>query len=383
VRLTRPDPYLLHKLASPLAYIAPAEQPFRPDREPPGTGPYRVDDFDPQRGVELTRNPCFRVWSQDARPDGLADRILVQVSGDVRAQVAAVQRGDLDAVTLADAFGTSVSQSEIRALSTRYPDRMHTSATPSLFFMWMNVHEPPFDDPRVRRALNYAVDRQLVAELEGGAPIALPACHHVAPGHPGYAPECVYTRDPRAGGIWSGPDVERAHSLIERSHTAGRQVTVSVPSDKLRVGRYIARLLESLGYRSRLRDLGEYGDFHGYVADSRNGAQVGTDGWAADFPTPTDFTTPFTCASYMPRSPTNVNLSGYCNKGFERRIDAAVRARGAEADALWHRAYRYLARSASAAPLVNRRGVVFVSERLSNYQHHALFGVLLDQAWVR
>ncbi len=383
LRLTRPDPYLLYKLASPLAYIAPAEQPFRPDHVPPGTGPYRIDDFEAQRGVELSRNPYFRVWSHDARPDALADRILVRVAENPHKQIAAVERGDLDVVTLADAFGASVPSDEMEALFTRYPERLHTSATPSLFYLWMNVHEPPFDDVRVRRALNYAVDRELVADVEGGDPLALPACHHAAPGHPGYAPECDYTRDPRHGGIWRGPDLERAHSLIERSHTAGQHVTVSVPSDKLRVGRYLAKLLERLGYRSRLRDRGDYPDYRDYVADSRNGAQLGTDGWAADFPTPTDFTTPFRCDTYIPRSPENVNLSEYCDKGLERRIGAALSAHGAEADALWHGAYRYLARSAPAAPLVNRRGAVFVSERLGNYQHHPLFGVLLDQAWVR
>jgi peptide/nickel transport system substrate-binding protein len=184
-------------------------------------------------------------------------------------------------------------------------------------------------------------------------------------------------------GLWSGPDLERAQALIKASRTAGRQVTVSVPSDELRVGRYIARLLETLGYRSRVRVLGAYGDYHSYVADSRNGAQVGTDGWAADFPSPADFTTPFRCENYRPRSQANVNLSGYCDDGFERRIDAALTARGAEADTRWHAAYRYLARSAAAGPLVNRRGAVFVSERLGNYQDHPLFGVLLDQVWVR
>ena len=156
-----------------------------------------------------------------------------------------------------------------------------------------------------------------------------------------------------------------------------------MPSEKVRVGRYLGQLLGSLGYRSRLRALGGYFDYRAVVADSRNGAQIGTEGWAAEFPTPADFTTPFTCASYAPRSPDNTNLSQYCDKGFERRTDAALRARGAEADTLWHAAYRYLSRSAPAAPLVNRRGVVFVSERLGNYQHHPLYGVLLDQAWVR
>jgi peptide/nickel transport system substrate-binding protein len=377
LRLERPDPYLLYKLASPLAYVAPAEHAFA-DREPAGTGPYRVVDFDPRRGVELTRNPYFRVWSQDARPDGFADRIRVQVTDEP----GAVERDGLDIVTLANAFGTLVPPEAIRALAARHPERLHTNATPSLFHLWLNVHEPPFDDVRVRRAVNYAIDRRLVAELEGGDPLARPACHFVAPGHPGYTPACGYTRDPLAG-IWSAPDLDRAHALIERSHTAGRQVTVSVPAEKRRVGRYIARLLEDLGYRSRLRLFPDYGTFHGYVADSRHRAQLGTDGWAADFPSPADFTTPFTCDTYLLRSPANVNLAGFCDRELERRIDAAVAARGSDADSRWRGVYSHLARSAPAAPLVNRRGAVFTSARLGNYQHHPLFGVLLDQVWIR
>ena len=37
----------------------------------------------------------------------------------------------------------------------------------------------------------------------------------------------------------------------------------------------------------------------------------------------------------------------------------------------------------SAVRNTARRGAVFVSERVGNYQHHPLFGVLLDQLWVR
>ena len=283
---------------------------------------------------------------------------------------------------LADAFGSNVPPRELETLLARQPDRLHATATPSLFFAWMNVHEPPFDDVRVRQAINYAVDRELIAELEGGDPIASPACHFVAPGHPGYAPECGYTRNPRRG-IWSGPDIERALALVERSRTAGQAVTVSVPDDKARVGRYLTRLLERLGYRSRLRVRGPYGRYHGYVADSDNRAQIGTDGWAADFPSPSDFTTPFVCATFRPRTSENSSLSQHCDGRFEGLITAASDARGADADALWHAAYRRLARSAPAAPLLNRRGAVFVSERVGKDQMVPFFGVLLDQLWVR
>ena len=381
LHLERADPYLLYKLANPLGYVAPTEQPFRRDRPSPGTGPYRIVAFDAEHGAELTRNPYFRVWSQDARPDGLADRIRAVVE-DTRAAVRAAERGDVDVVTLADPFGTRVPPAQIDAITARYIDRVHTNATPSLFFLWLNVHEPPFDDVRVRRAVNYAIDRRRVAELEGGDPLAQPACHFVAPGHPGYEPTCTYTREPRAG-IWSAPDIERARALIDRSQTAGRAVTVVVPSEKRAVGRYIARLLARLGYHSRLRVFAEYGDFHEYVADSRHHAQVGTDGWAADLPVPNDFTVPFTCASHVPRSPANFNLAQFCDRSFERRIDAARAASGRAADAGWRDVFAYLARSAPAAPLVNRRGAGLTSARLGNYQHHPLFGVLLDQVWVR
>jgi peptide/nickel transport system substrate-binding protein len=382
LRLNRPDPYILHRLAYPLAYVVPAEQPFGGDREPPGTGPYRVVDFDPERAAELTRNPYFRLWSHDARPDGLADRIRVQVEQDPGAGDSAAEGGDVDVRALADVFGALVPRTQIDALATRHPERLHTSATPSLFHLWMNVHEPPFDDVRVRRALNYAIDRRLIADLEGGDSLARPACHFVAPGHPGYTPTCRYTRDPRPG-IWSAPDMERARALIERSHTAGQQVTVSMPAEKRRVGRYLAGLLRRLGYRSRLRVFADYGEFHDYVADSRHRPQLGTDGWAADFPSPKDFTTPFSCDAYVPRSSANVNLSEFCDRGLERRIDAALAARGHDADARWRDIYSRLARSAPAAPLVNRRVAIFTSARLGNYQHHPLFGVLLDQVWVR
>ncbi len=39
--------------------------------------------------------------------------------------------------------------------------------------------------------------------------------------------------------------------------------------------------------------------------------------------------------------------------------------------------------SAPAVPLVNRRSVTLVSERVGNYQHHPVYGTLFEQLWVR
>ena len=80
VHLTAPDAEFLHKLTLPVASVVPADSPprFARRRALPGTGPYRIADFHPQRGGRLVRNPEFEVWSQDARPDGFPDEIVIE-----------------------------------------------------------------------------------------------------------------------------------------------------------------------------------------------------------------------------------------------------------------------------------------------------------------
>ena len=58
-----------------------------------------------------------------------------------------------------------------------------------------DLRMPPFDDVRVRRALNLAVDRAKVERLIGlGAP---PTCQILPPNFPGYVPTAVHARTGR------------------------------------------------------------------------------------------------------------------------------------------------------------------------------------------
>ena len=198
IRLTEPDPEILHKLAFPTAYVAPAAHPFGSRVPPPGTGPYRFASYDRRRGARLVRNPHFRVWSQDARPDGFADEIVVRARelDQIDAQIADVQRGAADFVIVDDGSGGPLEPARFAALKRRSPGRLFTDAVPGLKYMFLNVRTPPFDDPRVRQALNYAVDRRAIADLTGGPDLADPTCQILPPGFPNYAPTCRYTLDP-------------------------------------------------------------------------------------------------------------------------------------------------------------------------------------------
>ena len=79
IRLRRPDPDLLWKLALPLTAVVPASTPRRVirDRAPLGTGPYRIERFVDGRSEVLVRNPHFRSRGTDGIGAGFADRIEV------------------------------------------------------------------------------------------------------------------------------------------------------------------------------------------------------------------------------------------------------------------------------------------------------------------
>ncbi|MFL5854115.1 MAG: ABC transporter substrate-binding protein [Solirubrobacteraceae bacterium] len=380
IHLTRPDGEFLERLADPLAFVVPAAHPFG-GAPPPGTGPYRVVSYGQNRGARLVRAPRFRAWAPGARPDGFADEIVVRVNPDRDARVAAVQRGEADIVLAVDQFGGRVP-TNLRGLETGHAGQLYTDPAPELDYMFLNVRTPPFDDVRVRRALNYAVDRRRIAELAGGPDLAQPTCQLLPPGFSTYTPSCRYTQHPGPGGGWSAPDLERARRLIAQSGTRGARVTVWINREKRGMARYFVTLLRELGYRSSLRVFPDYPTYRAAMAHSRAPAQMGIDGWAADAAVPSEFTPPFRCAAIVPRSADNGNLAGFCDRGLEARIEAAQAARGPHADTLWRHVYRDLEIAAPAVPLVNRRSITFVSKRVGNYQPHPKWATLLEQLWV-
>jgi peptide/nickel transport system substrate-binding protein len=385
IHLARPDADFLDALAMPFAYVAPKDHPFGPTVSPPGTGPYRVASYDPLRGVRLVRNRRFHVWSQDARPDGFADEIAVRFDG-AKAQVAAVERGAADVDVVSGAFGEGLSAARVRALATRHPGQVHTNAAAELDYMFLNVHTAPFNDVRVRRAINYATDRRTTAELAGAPELAQSTCQILPPGHAGYTPSCRYTLSPNTAGTWIAPDLETAHRLIEQSGTRGMKVTVWTFKAKRKIGRYFAKLLERLGYRSALRVAPDFYAHLAVVRDPRTRAQMGIQGYAADHAAASTMMAPFACRSVPSAEPEpvpNQNDSEFCDSEIEARIKKARAARDPRAKQLWQGVYSRLAEAAPAVPFVNHRNVALVSRRVGNYQYHPLWGTLLDQLWVR
>jgi hypothetical protein len=77
-------------------------------------------------------------------------------------------------------------------------------------------------DVRVRRAINFAIDRSKIASLLGGN--YQPTCQLLPPYFPGYRRYCPYTLNRNPAGLWNAPNLAQAEHLIAASHTRGTPI---------------------------------------------------------------------------------------------------------------------------------------------------------------
>ena len=387
--LTRPDPNFLVNLAQPTAFVVPAETPAEDvgTRALPATGPYMVQTFVPKRRIAAVRNPRFREWSRAAQPDGYPDTIEWTLAGEAGspigedAAVDAVLRGQ------ADLYNDQPPADRIDELTTRYTSQTHLWPYQGSFLMYLNTRVPPFDDPRVRRAISYAVDRRAVKELYPGP--AVISCQLLPPNFPGYQPYCPFTLDPSPAGAWTAPDRATAARLIKESGTSGTNVTVWSHAYFDDISRYFVKLLDKLGYHARLRTVGDnsqagFNQFYGHLADSRNKAQIGTY-YTVGFPSPAEATSVLRCEAFVSNSGNNGNISEFCSQELEGRIEHALSLQAtdpAKAGSAWAAVDRQIADQAPVIGLLVPQGVDLVSKRVGNYQLNPVWGIILSQLWV-
>ncbi|MFF7455370.1 ABC transporter substrate-binding protein [Kitasatospora sp. NPDC008115] len=131
-----------------LGYIS--EAPAAPDAPAVGSGPYTVESVQPGVSVTLNRNPSY--WGAK----GHADKLVYKVLPDSDSRYQSLRSGDADLV-----WGETPSQ-----LKQAAADGLRAVTGPgSTSTVLFNTKAAPFDDPKVRKALQHAVDRSAVEKI--------------------------------------------------------------------------------------------------------------------------------------------------------------------------------------------------------------------------
>ncbi len=383
--LRQPDPNFLVSLAWPTASIVPADTPLSERPAPlPSTGPYMFERFSPSDGIVLVRNPRFVAWSSEAQPDGYPDAIKWRAVPNGQDGSLQVQSG------AADWVADPLTAQRLAYLATGLPAQLHVAASTETFFEFMNTTTPPFNDPSVRRAVNLATDRQAVVAAYGGELQARITCQVVPPSFAGYVPYCPYTVDPSSDGVWRGPDLATARSLIDAAGVRGETVTVyglDLPGHR-EVAQYFAALLRQLGFRAtaRLMTLDGFWGSSG-ILNGPSHIQMAGFWFSTEEPTAAEIIPgAFTCPDY-PGVVYQAYPSEFCDRGLDALVTKALatQARGdsAGANAMWSTIDQRIVDESPAIAAFNPTDVEFVSSRVGGFQHHPVLQVILDQLWVQ
>jgi peptide/nickel transport system substrate-binding protein len=380
--LTAPDAEFFDKIAFVHAVTLPANAPPKDAGVTPipGTGPYKVASYDPNHALRLVRNPYFKAWNSAAQPDGYPDEILYSFGPTATAEVTAIENGQTD--WMFDQPPTD-RQGEI---AKRYPAQLHLSPETGIYYASMNVNLAPFNDLRVRQAINYAVNRHAAVIAFGGPALATPTCQVLPPGIPGYVHYCPYTKSP--GARWTAPDLQKAISLIKQSGTAGQSVTFIAddsPAGRT-IGAYMQSVLNGLGYKAALKIISANIEYN-YLQNSKNRVQIGLSYWLQDYPAPSDFLNVlYSCASFRPGSDSSINMSEFCDRGIDALMQKAMATSITDpqaANALWAEADRRVTDMAPAVMLFVPKQINFVSQRVGNYTFNPQGFLLFSQLWVQ
>jgi YVTN family beta-propeller protein len=377
------DPEFLERLALVWAVAVPAGTPDHDiGRHPlPATGPYEIASYSPAHQVTLVRNHYFHEWSHAARPDGYPDRIVWRIGASPSAEVTAVEQGR------ADYSLDAPPPDRLGEVQTRFASQLHPNPNDVTAALFLNTRVAPFNDIRVRRALSYAVNRREVTRLIGQA--SQPTCQLLPPYVPGYQRHCPYTLNPNPAGTWSAPDLAKARFLISASHTGGMSITIwSEPIygiDYTATGRYIVSLLDSLGYRARLKTFAAGDTSYQRFSDPRTRGQAIFFTAASAYTAASEFIQFLFSCQFFPGS----NVSEFCSPRLDATMQSAFAAEGLEgantpaAAELWASADRQITDQAPLVPLVTPSWLDFVSQRVGNYQYDSVQGALIDQMWVK
>jgi peptide/nickel transport system substrate-binding protein len=127
----------------------------------------------PGRQIVLVRNPSWTAESDELR-DAYPDQIEVRIGGDNDDLYNQVAAGDLDFVV--DGI---VPAEKVRDYQTNpdLQDRININASDAVRYVSFNLAMPPFDDIHVRKAVNWAFDKQGWRQLRGGPSVGEIAGH--------------------------------------------------------------------------------------------------------------------------------------------------------------------------------------------------------------
>jgi peptide/nickel transport system substrate-binding protein len=330
-------------------------------KHPVGTGPFKLETWEPGVRVVLSRNDQY--WGGAPK---IRQAIYVPII-EAQARLSAIKTGEID-------MTMDVPPDSLGDLR-KDPDVVVAEANSSaVWYVALNTRHPALKDKRVRQALNYAVQKDAIIRdiLKGTAIVA------TTPLSPVYGP---YHEDKTARYPY---DPEKAKALLkEAGYASGFDVTFFVPESgsgmqsPVEMGTVIQANLAAVGVRAKIQTM-EWGAYLKKYLDSPDMAEMS---WNPSIGDPDHM-------MYMllssDRFPPAFNAGYYQNP----RVDELLRKGRTTIDdreriPLYREAQRLVMEDAPWIFVDHGKQVIVYRKRVQGFKLHPNFDLVLTQVWLQ
>jgi peptide/nickel transport system substrate-binding protein len=323
IKLTKVAPDFLSRITMPFFCAIPTDTPVNPkgERTVPSAGPYYIDSWTPSRALTVKKNPNYT-----GDREALVDQIDYEIGVDLDQGALQVKQGQLD--YMADGPPPAQMAQLIQQYGEDSPaaaeGKQQLFLTPILAVRYIAINNArqPFDNVKLRQAINFAIDRPAIIRTRG-AGSGEPSDQILPPLMLGYKDEDVYPLD--------GPDLEQAQALMDESgvQTPLKAVLYTANTSP---GPEQAQVIQ--------QNLGEIGievsikQYERAVQFTKTGTKgepfdMSVEGWFADYPDPFDFVNVLLDGDNIQESG-NVNFAYFDDPAFNKKMDDAAVLEGDE-----------------------------------------------------
>lgn len=311
ISLKVPNAPFLANLAMDFASIYSAEYadqllkagtPEKLDTNPIGTGPFQFVDY--QKDAKIRYKAFEDYWAGKAK----IDRLVFSITPDASVRIAKLQKNECQAAPYPN-------PADLEALKKNVNINLLTKPGLNIGYLHFNVQKKPFDNVKVRQALNYAINKDAIIESV-------------------YQGSGEKAKNPLPPTMWSYNDnvkdyeynPEKAKALLNEAgfvngfDTEVWAMPVSRPynPNARRVAELVQEDWKKVGVNAKIVSY-EWGE---YLKRMRNGEEpTGMMGWNGDNGDPDNFlNTLLSCAAVEQGS----NYAKFCNKDFDKLVTEAV-----------------------------------------------------------
>ena len=361
IKLNSPQGDFVNILATTFAAPVPANAPGKDTSTNPlpSTGPYMIQSYQPNKQAIVVRNPNFDASMFDGNvPAGNPDKMTVDIIGDDTVALNRVINGQ------DDYDFHQIPTDRLAATQQKYGDQIKVYTPANTYYFFMNLRQKPFDNLKVRQAVNYAINREALVRVYGG--LAQATENVLPPTYPSYKKHNLYPYN-----------LQKAKQLVTASGDKGMSVTVWNHARGVdpKASAYLVDVLNSIGLKAKEKIINA-AIYWTTMGNQATKAQIGFADWFQDYPHPLDWFDVLLNGDRITDTHNN-NYANFDDSAVNAKIENLKKQPSltSSVNSQWAAVDQQIMQQAPWVPFMNRQFTDFFNSGmdLSCYVNHVLY----------